>query len=92
MDKFGLRLGGFLMGLGIGLLVAPQAHADAASDFLDALRAHGKPVVGATLGGGYQLCGMIRGGADPQQLGGAWAFYAPEAQQYLCPDTLGAGR
>ena len=70
------------------LTPSPAAYADSASDFLDALRAHGKPVVGATLGGGYQLCSMIRGGADPAQLGGAWAFYAPEAQQYLCPDTL----
>ena len=43
---------------------SPAAQADAASDFLDALRDHGKPVVGATLSGGYQLCSMIRGG-DP---------------------------
>lgn len=75
------------LGLMWGLNMA-TAHGDPASDFLSALQAHGKPVVGATLGGGYQLCSMIRGGADPAQLSGAWAFYAPEAQQYLCPDTL----
>jgi len=31
---------------------------------------------------------MLRAGATPESLGGVWAFYAPEAQQYLCPDTL----
>ncbi len=81
----------------IGAIVAAPAHADDQASIAD-LNARGVPQLippAREIGGGYQVCGMMRNGMSPevaaQQFGmlNQWGPAIVDAAQHdLCPDTL----
>lgn len=83
--------------LGFAMLSTATAHADDQA-FIADLNAHGVPTINSPanmVGGGYQVCSMLRNGMSrdmaAQQFGmlNGWGPQIVDAAQHdLCPDTL----
>lgn len=81
------------------IFAAGTAHADN-STFIPDLQAQGvpagSPIMPDPMGGGYTVCGWIRGGMNPGDAAAAFhgwdrpyaGTFVATAQRDLCPDTL----